>query len=59
MAAFLEATGRADIASYASRFAPLLRADEGAEYEEMVDIVRMIISATDHSQLIISGSLDD
>lgn len=41
MADYLDATKRPDIAKYAQRFAHNLRADEGAEYDQVVDIVRL------------------
>jgi aconitate hydratase len=36
--AYLEATGRAGIASEAQKYAALLRADEGAEYDKVIEI---------------------
>jgi aconitate hydratase len=41
MADYLNATNRSDIAKYAQAFAPNLRADEGAEYDQVIDIVSM------------------
>ncbi|KAL6303359.1 aconitate hydratase [Sparassis latifolia] len=38
MASYLDATKRSDIASYAQKFAHNLRADEGAEYDQVIDI---------------------
>ncbi|KAI9492144.1 aconitate hydratase [Zychaea mexicana] len=38
MAEYLRATNRGNIAQYAEQFAPNLRADEGAQYDEMIDI---------------------
>jgi aconitate hydratase len=40
MADYLNATRRPDIAKYAQRFAHNLCADEGAEYDQVIDIVR-------------------
>ena len=39
MGDYLNATKRPDIAKYAQRFAHNLRADENAEYDQVVDIV--------------------
>jgi aconitate hydratase len=39
MADYLNATKRPDIAKYAQRFAHNLRADDGAEYDQVIDIV--------------------
>jgi homoaconitase/3-isopropylmalate dehydratase large subunit len=39
MADYLNATKRPDIAKYAQRFAHNLCADEGAEYDQVIDIV--------------------
>lgn len=39
MAGYLKATKRGDIAAYAQRFSHNLRADKGAEYDQVVDIV--------------------
>jgi aconitate hydratase len=41
MADYLHATKRPDIAKYAQRFAHNLRADEGAEYDQVIDIVSL------------------
>jgi len=41
MTDYLNATKRPDIAKYAQRFAHNLRADEGAEYDQVIDIVRL------------------
>ena len=41
MADYLNATKRPDIAKYAQRFAHNLRADEGAEYDQVIDIVNL------------------
>ncbi|KAF8305829.1 aconitate hydratase [Clavulina sp. PMI_390] len=38
MASYLEATKRANIAQYANQFQHNLRADEGAEYDQMIEI---------------------
>jgi aconitate hydratase len=38
---YLNATKRPDIAKYAQRFAHNLCADEGAEYDQVIDIVRL------------------
>jgi aconitate hydratase len=40
MADYLNATKRPDIANYATRFAHNLKADEGAEYDQVIEIVR-------------------
>jgi len=42
MADYLNATKRHDIAKYAQRFAHNLRADEGAEYDQVIDIVSVV-----------------
>ena len=39
MAKYLDATKRSEIAQYANRFAHNLKADEGAEYDHMIEIV--------------------
>lgn len=39
MVDYLKATKRGDIASYAQKFAHNLRADEGAEYDQEIEIV--------------------
>lgn len=39
MADYLKATKRADIAAYAQRFSHNLKADEGAEYDQVIEIV--------------------
>ena len=39
MADYLEATKRGDIAAYAKRFSHNLQADEGADYDQVIDIV--------------------
>lgn len=41
MADYLIATKRPDIAKYAQRFAHNLRADEGADYDHVIDIVSL------------------
>jgi aconitate hydratase len=41
MGAYLNATKRPDIAKYAQRFAHNLRADEDAEYDQVIDIVSL------------------
>jgi aconitate hydratase len=41
MADYLQATKRGDIAAYAQRFKHNLTADEGAEYDQVIDIVSM------------------
>jgi aconitate hydratase len=41
MVNYLNATKRPDIAKYAQRFAHNLRADEGAEYDQVIDIVSL------------------
>ncbi len=42
MADYLNATKRSDIAKYAAQFAYNLKADEGAEYDQVIDIVSPI-----------------
>ena len=39
MADYLNATNRSEIANYAKAFAHNLKADEGAEYDQVVNIV--------------------
>lgn len=39
MGRYLRGTGRADVASYSDSFQHNLRADEGAEYEKVIEIV--------------------
>lgn len=41
MVGYLNATKRPDIANYAQRFAHNLRADEGADYDQVIDIVSL------------------
>jgi aconitate hydratase len=43
MADYLNATKRPDIANYATRFAHNLKADEGAEYDQVIEIVRFFL----------------
>ena len=43
MADYLNATKRSDIAKYAQRFAHNLRADEGADYDHIIDIVGLTL----------------
>jgi aconitate hydratase len=44
MVDYLQSTKRGEIAEYAKRFEHNLQADEGAEYDRVIDIVRAIIS---------------
>lgn len=44
MVDYLNATKRSDIAKYAQQFAPNLRPDEGAEYDQNIEIVRRYFS---------------
>lgn len=46
MVDYLNATKRADIAAYAQRFAHNLQPDAGAEYDQVIDIVRVPLSAS-------------
>ena len=41
MADYLRATKRGQIADYAKRFSNNLKADEGAEYDQVIEIVRL------------------
>jgi aconitase A len=41
MADYLHATKRGDIANYAQRFAHNLKADQGADYDQVISIVRL------------------
>ena len=41
MGEYLNATKRPEIAKYAQRFAHNLRADENAEYDQVIDIVSL------------------
>lgn len=43
MASYLKTTKREDIANYARRFQHNLKADENAEYDQVVEIVRHIL----------------
>lgn len=43
MVDYLNATKRGQIAEYAKRFQHNLKADEGAEYDQVVDIVRISV----------------
>lgn len=43
MVDYLNATKRPDIAKYAQRFAHNLRADEGADYDQVIDIVSLML----------------
>ena len=45
MADYLNATKRSGIAKYAQRFAHNLRADEGADYDQVIDIVSLGLQA--------------
>lgn len=47
MVDYLNATKRSDIANYATQFAHNLRADEGAEYDSVVDIVGTLLFLRD------------
>jgi aconitate hydratase len=42
MLEYLEATRRSEIGEYAAQFAHILRADEGAEYDQVIDLVRIV-----------------
>jgi aconitase A len=44
MTDYLNATKRSEIAKYAQRFSHNLQADEGAEYDQVIDIVRLQFS---------------
>ena len=44
MTDYLNATKRSEIAQYAQRFSHNLKADEGAEYDQIIDIVRFQFS---------------
>lgn len=43
MVDYLNATKRSDIANYAKRFQHNLQADKGAEYDQSIEIVRMLL----------------
>ena len=43
MVDYLNATGRADIGKYAQQFQHNLKADENADYDQMIEIVRIAI----------------
>ena len=43
MVDYLNATKRGDIANYAKQFAYNLKADENAQYDQVVDIVRTLL----------------
>ena len=43
MVDYLQATKRGEIASYAQKFAHNLQADENAEYDQEIEIVRALI----------------
>jgi aconitate hydratase len=51
MADYLHATKRPDIAKYAQRFAHNLRADEGADYDQVIDIVSLASQAPHFTNL--------
>ena len=45
MVDYLNATKRSEIAQYAQRFSHNLQADEGAEYDQVIEIVRFFFDA--------------
>jgi aconitase A len=45
MVDYLNATKRSEIAQYAQRFAHNLKADEGSEYDQVIEIVSNVVDA--------------